>query len=171
MILAPEDGTTSETITMPSAGVGKVIGFHRHVHLGTVYSNSSTAFTVGQTVSYTPKKAGSRLYVLHHNWYRTAGSAAECRSNWWVYRNGVELSGYHGAPPGQYDYDNSGGIWLLNNIQQHEEYITPDTSTVTWDWKMASMSNGQGNGGTYWNEGTFQAAGRISQTIIWELDL
>jgi len=133
---------------------GMVVGSQRTEMTGTTYSNSNSLFSVGVTVNYTPKFVGSLLQVRHVAWVRSAGSGTECRLRWEVKRtvNSTSTVVCDDRAIGQYDYDNSGGIWLLNTYEVFEEHTTTTTAQHSWAWRMRTEAASQGNGGVYFNE-------------------
>ena len=66
LLIAPEDGTSTETVTIPSVGVGKVL----QVVQATSTTSTSTAATntwtgVAGTASITPTSTTSKILVMH----------------------------------------------------------------------------------------------------------
>ena len=65
LILSPEDGTSTETVTIPSVGVGKVLQVVQG-ELLTSFSTTSGAWNwtdTGLTASITPASSGSKILV------------------------------------------------------------------------------------------------------------
>ena len=158
----------SDNFDTAPEGLGKVVGYHRHAHTGSVYMDSSTLVQIGQQVSYTPKFNNSILIAKHTIVARSGGSNAECRVKFAFNINGGS-TGIVG-PVGTYDYDNSGGIWNLNNyVFTTNHQVTNNAYPWTWDLFGATQNDNQGNGGFYFNESANENAGFISQTEIWEI--
>jgi hypothetical protein len=62
LTLSPEDGTSNETVTIPSVGVGKVLQVV-NVPYNIQLQTTSTGWSNAISGSITPKSATSRLYV------------------------------------------------------------------------------------------------------------
>jgi hypothetical protein len=63
MILAPEDGTSSETVTIPRGGIGRVLQV-QHTNYGARWQTSSTNMIATPiSVSITPSSVNSKILV------------------------------------------------------------------------------------------------------------
>ena len=140
-----------------SAGLpsGTIINTQVTKHTGSSNPNTQSWTAVGQTISYTPKKSGSKLIVKHSLFTRAAGSGSECRFDWRIKRtvNSVETTTTTAMDLGHYEYDATGS-WTKHNYEILEEYTTVDTNAISWKWEVADGVSSQGNGGVYFNEGT-----------------
>lgn len=99
LILSPEDGTSTETVTIPSGGVmaadtptGKILQIQQSVKVdNSTFSLSNTWQASGLSVSITPTSASSKILVMYTLQFGDNGQTAYPGGR--LMRNGSVLSG------------------------------------------------------------------------------
>lgn len=131
LILSPEDGTSTETVTIPSVGVGKVLQVVSYDD--TTYRNlNSTSFVgTGIKVSITPKEATSKLYVA----ISLAGFGAHNVAGNTVYTELRKDGVLEKAMDGHFGYNgNSSTLVFVNN--QSNSFVLDSGSTATREYEV-----------------------------------
>ena len=115
LILAPEDGASTDTVTIPSSGVmaadattGKILQIQQSV-LTTVetYALNNTWQTTGLSVSITPTSSSSKILVMYTLQFGDTGAYSYPAGR--LIRNGAILSGAVASPDGSMKQGTSTG--------------------------------------------------------------
>jgi hypothetical protein len=134
LILAPEDGTSSETITIPARGVdGKLV--NQYVTKSSTYTHGTSAGTWVDvySVTYPNAKAGNRLIVQHSTSILMEHAADVLVSAWLP--NGA-------ADQGRVTMQSSGnGGWRTPATTGMFEYIVPYDGDQLIQFKLFSTTS------------------------------
>ena len=156
LILSPEDGTSTETVTIPSVGVmaadastGKVL------NLKTYYNNNysisaSGAWVTHWSPSYTPVSATSTLHVIFSYHILNEGS------------NMTDLFVDWRGANGQFymSFGKAGSLSGWNSMNNSATYTAPSGGTTAANFSVQYRSNGANsyinyNGGSGYATSTF----------------
>jgi hypothetical protein len=107
LLIQPEDGTSTETVTIPSVGVGKVLNVETITYNVSDTETTSSSLVALASHSYTPVATNSIIHVTYHaclRGYNNVGHDARIRYRLDI--NGV--AGNEESDMGIYDYGGSG---------------------------------------------------------------
>lgn len=93
LTLSPEDGTSNETVTIPSVGVGKVLQVVQTVHTSQLSSTSNSFVATGITASITPQSTTSKIIVMYDVQWQIDTTPSSGGLGLQIYRNGSFLIG------------------------------------------------------------------------------
>jgi len=145
-IIAPEDGTSTETVTIPSVGVGKVLQTKSVSPSQITFSNSlSPNVSIITSLTITPKSENSKMIVFagHEDERGTGTGGGSLSAAYYfytdVFANGVRQSSAIGS------VGNAHGHYAPQQSRQSGslifEYDVQNTSPITFDIRPTGGSN------------------------------
>mgnify|MGYP001469480304 CR=1 FL=1 len=148
LTIAPEDGTSTETITIPTGGFlseapgGTIIQKVSATNTSQIVQ-SSTTWTEILTINFTPKYANSKIY-LHSSMHIGVRDAGEMQFDIRFLRNGATISEKLSSPAANYndvfrDSTANGGRHL--HYDTYAVDMPNTTGTVTYSFQVNCPSD------------------------------
>lgn len=138
LILSPEDGTSTETVTIPSVGVGKVLQVVTYTKHGQVANSSDTNIATGLAVTITPKSTTSKLIVTYKASIDTQGGGRAFSSA--LFRDGNVVIDEQGGGESRMTFSYSSGR-LIETAHATFAEDAGSTSSTTYEVYFRSHNN------------------------------
>lgn len=151
MILTPQDGTSTETVTIPSVGVGKILNMETYYNT-TAYYSSSSSWMTHWTQTYTPLSASSTILVI-----LSLNVLTEASNNHDVYLD------WRGAS-GQYymGFGKAGSLSGWNQNNNCVTYVAPSGGTTAGNIRLQWRGNGSNTSYINYNYGNGTATSTMT---------
>lgn len=137
LTLSPEDGTSNETVTIPSVGVGKVLQVVTHKFTDTTVTTSTLYTDVqGSSIAFTPKDESSQLIIVAEIHSNTYGPNSAQGLGFVIVHDGAVLDYYNG------NYEHYGQNQLVTRLTKTSSVSASTINSRTIKLQMASYNSG-----------------------------
>jgi hypothetical protein len=137
LILSPEDGTSTETVTIPSVGVGKVLQVVNHKFIANTITTSTSYIDVqGSSITFTPRSSASDLIIVAEIHSNTYGPNSAQGLGFVIVHDGAVID-YHGG-----NYEHYGANQLVTRLTKTSSVSSSTVNPRTIKLQMASYNSG-----------------------------